>query len=788
MKNIKCLLILLLFTSALNVGAQKVNIIPYPDSVSLGKGFFNINKQTVIVFNSNDTAISTATEPLFQAIKATTNFSLKQSNIHAPTNCIFININSDIKGNEAYDLEITTQKISIKAKSPIGIFYAIQSLLQLPANSNSISGNKKMSNLTLPVIRIIDEPAFSYRGLMLDVARHFMPIGFVKKLVDIMSMQKMNNLHLHLTDDQGWRIEIKKYPLLTSIGGFRNGTIKGKSPGDGNDNTKHGGYYSQEEIKDLVAYARKKYINIIPEIELPGHASAAIAAYPALSCFPEESSVAELKTLSNQSQIALKEKGKKIVQESWGVFQDVFSPTEYSFHFIENILDEVCELFPSTYIHIGGDECPKESWKRSAFCQQLIKEKGLKDENSLQSYFIQRVEKYLNKKGKSIIGWDEILEGGLAANANVMSWRGESGGIEAAKQSHNVIMTPLDFCYFNFYQSTKPNDSIAWGGFLPLEKVYNYHPIPAALTKEQSAYIIGLQCNLWTEYVTSTSLAEYMLFPRAIALSGVGWTKNKPGFNNFVNRLTPYLQKLNAVKLNYSKHLFNIKIKGNYLSEKNSVAVEVTGVPANFPIYYATDTADFTLNKLKYNTPFLITGKKRVIAGVVKNGIVIDEAIADFSINKATGQSVDLVHLPSKQYNQAGNNAWVNGVIGSNTRFNDNEWLGWNGKDFSGIIHFNKVEKINAISIRFFNAPSSWVYMPAKVKVFTSMDGQNFLEVGSQQNFDIQKQGVQTIAFSINNQEVKHLKIVADNFGVIPKGKPGEGSPAWLFVDEVQIH
>ena len=381
MKNIKGLLILLLFTSALNVAAQKVNIIPYPDSVILGKGFFNINKQTVIVFNSNDTALSTATEPLFQAIKATTNFSLKQSNIHAPTNCIFININSDIKGNEAYDLEITTQKISIKAKSPIGIFYAIQSLLQLPANSNSISGNKKMSNLTLPVIRIIDEPAFSYRGLMLDVARHFMPIGFVKKLVDIMSMQKMNNLHLHLTDDQGWRIEIKKYPLLTSIGGFRNGTIKGKSPGDGNDNTKHGGYYSQEEIKDLVAYARKKYINIIPEIELPGHASAAIAAYPALSCFPEESSAAELKTLSNQSQIALKEKGKKIVQESWGVFQDVFSPTEYSFHFIENILDEVCELFPSTYIHIGGDECPKESWKRSAFCQQLIKEKGLKDEN-----------------------------------------------------------------------------------------------------------------------------------------------------------------------------------------------------------------------------------------------------------------------------------------------------------------------------------------------------------------------------------------------------------------------
>jgi len=788
MKCFKFFLLILFYAPTTNSSAQKVEIIPYPDSVQFGKGSFFINSKTTIVFNLKDAALVSATAPLFQAIQSTLNITLKQTSLPVKSNFVEVTVSPEIKDDEAYELKITNTAISIKAKTPIGVFYAIQSLIQLQPISSKNGKVEKLIQWQLPVIQIFDAPAFGYRGLMLDVARHFMPISFVKKLIDVMAMQKMNNLHLHLTDDQGWRIEIKKYPLLTSVGGFRNGTIKGRSPGEGNDNMAHGGFYTQDEIKDLVVYAKNKFINIIPEIELPGHASAAIAAYPALSCFPNESSSADVKSLSTQSQIALKTSGKKIVQESWGVFQDVFCPTEYSFHFIENILDEVTKLFPSNYIHIGGDECPKESWKRSAFCQQLIKEKGLKDENGLQSYFIQRVEKYLNTKGKSIIGWDEILEGGLAANANVMSWRGESGGIEAAKQQHNVIMTPLDFCYFNFYQSTNPNDSIAWGGFLPLEKVYNYHPIPAELTQQQSKYIIGLQGNLWTEYVTSTSLAEYMLFPRAIALAEVGWTRKKTGFESFTNRLSPYLKRLDALVFNYSHHIFNINIKGKYQSENNSISVEVTGVPPNNAIYYNTQSTDLKVDKKLYTQPFLITNENRVTAGVIKNGIVIDEAVASFTINKATAKETELVHLPSKQYNQAGNTGWVNGVIGSNTRFNDNEWLGWNGSDFIGTIHFKKEETINNMSLRFFNAPSSWVYMPASVKIFTSNDGVKFTEIASKQDFDIQKQGLQTIQFSISNQKVKHLKIAATNFGTIPKGKAGAGSPAWLFVDEVQIH
>ncbi len=385
----------------------------------------------------------------------------------------------------------------------------------------------------VPAVEIEDRPRFGYRGLMLDVGRHFFPLDYVKKFIDFVAMHKMNTMQLHLTEDQGWRIEIKKYPKLTSVGAFRNGTIIGHHPGTGNDNTRYGGFYTQNEIKEMVKYAADRFVTIIPEIEMPGHASAAIAAYPQLSCFPDSATKHNAKVTWAGS-----EQGKQ-VQQAWGIYPDVFAPTEYTFQFLQDVLDEILPLFPSKYIHIGGDECPKDSWKKSAFCQQMIKDKNLKDEHGLQSYFIQRMEKYLNSKGRQIIGWDEILEGGLAPNAAVMSWRGEKGGIAAAKEKHQVIMTPTGWAYFD-YSQTKKEDSLTIGGYLTVQKVYSYEPLPKELAADEVKYVMGAQANLWTEYIGNPRKLEYMLFPRLSAMSEVLWSpKAAKDWNSFEKDCKP---------------------------------------------------------------------------------------------------------------------------------------------------------------------------------------------------------------------------------------------------------
>lgn len=370
----------------------------------------------------------------------------------------------------------------------------------------------------------------------LDVSRHFFDVAFVKKYIDYLAMHKLNYFHWHLTDDHGWRIEIKKHPKLTDIGAWRNGTIIGLYPGTGNDGLRYGGYYTQEEVKEVIDYAAKRYITIIPEIETPGHSMAVLAAYPELGTTPRK---------------------KYEVAQTWGIFNkfnNVLQPTEQTFRFLEEVLTEVMDLFPSPYIHIGGDECSKIWWKESALSQKIIKEKGLKDENGLQSYLIRRIEKFVNGKGKTIIGWDEILDGGLAPNAIVMSWRGEKGGIAAAKKKHKVIMTPENFMYFNHAQFMK-EDSLTATRYVPLKNVYDYEPIPTTLTTQESKYIWGAQGNLWTEYIANPAKAEYMLFPRLDALSEVLWSpKGKKDFTDFQQRLRTQLQRYNRLKVNYPKN------------------------------------------------------------------------------------------------------------------------------------------------------------------------------------------------------------------------------------------
>ena len=526
-------------------GQTKIIIVPKPVSLEMHSGNFNLTSRTVIIADKN---VHHDAEMLNFYLKKLYGFTLPVKNISSDNNtknAIFLGLlKQDDRKKDEYNLLVKSDAINVEGVSNEAIFYGIQTLLQLLPTEKPASAN---INFQIPQLAINDYPRFQYRGMHLDVGRHFFDADYIKKYIDFLALQKYNTFHWHLTEDQGWRIEIKKYPRLTSVGAFRNGTIIGHFPGTGNDDQREGGFYTQKQIKEIVKYAQDRYITIIPEIEMPGHASAAIAAYPQLSCFPDESTQIAPKTPWSGS------RDGKQVQQTWGVFPDVFCPSEYTFKFIENVLDEVMQLFPSKYIHIGGDECPKTYWKRSAFCQKLIKDKNLKDENGLQSYFIERIEKYVNSKGRNIIGWDEILEGGLAPNATVMSWRGEQGGIAAAQQHHDVIMTPTTYCYFD-YSQTKNDDSLTIGGFLPLTKVYNYEPIPKELIDSEAHYILGAQANVWTEYIANPAKLEYMIFPRMTALSEVLWSpKESRNFDQFTSELTDIYKRYELWGANYYK-------------------------------------------------------------------------------------------------------------------------------------------------------------------------------------------------------------------------------------------
>ncbi len=501
-KNIASVLLILLFFASVNASAQdgdsNMGIIPAPVSVKKSSGEFVLSQQTNLLADSvNNKAVTYFADYLQH--KLMLHSEIKANSGQAVSNSIvFTDKGTEGLPDQGYRLTITPQQIIVAGKGA-GLFYGVQTLLQLiPAD--------RMAAIKIPCAQIEDYPRFGYRGMMLDVCRHFFSVEFVKKTIDLMAYYKLNNFHWHLTDDQGWRIEIKKYPRLTEIGSQRAQTVIGnyhdRTPQQF-DNTPYGGFYTQDQIRDVVKYAADRYINIVPEIEMPGHSTAALAAYPELSCDPS-------KTYK--------------VYETWGVIKDVYCPSDKTFDFLEDVLTEVMELFPSKYIHIGGDEVPKDAWKNSAFCQKLIKKLKLKNEEGLQSYFIQRIEKFVNSKGRSIIGWDEILEGGLSPNATVMSWRGEAGGIAAAKQGHDVVMTPGSAGLYLDHSQGKTNEPLSIGGYFPLQKTYSYNPTPNVLNAEQQKHIIGVQANLWSEYIGTEAKAEYMLYPRLLALSEIAWT------------------------------------------------------------------------------------------------------------------------------------------------------------------------------------------------------------------------------------------------------------------------
>lgn len=530
MKKLMIFLLLLVWTST--HGQQpSVGIIPEPVRVLQTAGSLTLSGDVALVARNGDQQNIAVLLRDFLTSKNIKSHITKIIPEHG-SRIVFSLVKNEAFEGDGYQLTTDKNGVVIEAHNGAGLFYGVQSLFQLfPANGKA----------DLPLVTIVDQPRFTWRGLHLDVGRHFFPVTFIKKYIDAMSHYKLNTFHWHLTEDQGWRIEIKKYPRLQEVAAFRRETVIGKANTRTRnevhqyDGVRHGGFYTQEEVKEVVAYAAQRYVTIVPEIEMPGHALAALAAYPYLGCTG----------------------GPYEVATTWGIFDDVFcAGKETTFQFLQDVLDEVLPLFPGKYIHIGGDECPKTKWEKCPYCNERMKTEKLKDAHALQSYFIQRMEKYINSKGKQIVGWDEILEGGLAPNATVMSWRGEEGGIAAAKQHHNVIMTPSKWLYLDYYQDSAKADPLSVGSFVPVGKVYSYEPMSAQLTSEEQKYILGTQANVWTEYIATEEKVEYMVYPRVIALAEIAWSpKEKRNYDNFIERLKGNRPLLDSWGINYAKQV-----------------------------------------------------------------------------------------------------------------------------------------------------------------------------------------------------------------------------------------
>ena len=666
---------------------------------------------------------------------------------------------------EGYQLNVTNTGIEIQYSNTESLLNAFKTLSQLVQNPEELSG-----------MRISDQPEFDYRGVHLDCSRHFFTLAEIKGFIDQIALLKFNKFHWHLTDDQGWRIEIKKYPKLTSVGAWRDSTLIGhfsKQPIE-YEHKRYGGFYTQEEAKELVKYARIRGVEIIPEIEMPGHASAAIAAYPELSC--------------TEKQIP--------VVGTWGVFDDVFCSQEKTRSFLKDVLDEIIEIFPSHVIHIGGDECPKVNWEKCPKCKAVMAQNNLKTPHELQSFFIQDMEKHMNVKGRTIIGWDEILEGGLAPNAQVMSWQGVEGGIAAAKLKHSVVMTPTSYCYFDYYQSGHPSEPLAIGGYLPLEKVYQFDPLKG-LEAEYHTYILGAQANLWTEYLPTMDAVEYSAFPRLVAMSEVLWTgpKKLPSYQEFVKALIDYqLPYYDSEKIRYStacfepKLLFSSSEKGLLLTavsdiENTKATIEILlnegalsgGNPEKMPIAERVDSTKSQL--LFFPTPFISSSKSAV--KVSQNKEVLRTNDYWITTHLALGKPLVFDTPPNEKYNVNGNLGLTDGVIGQKP-WKGNQWLGFNTDTIRFHLDFGKKTSFGIINLSYLDDPGSWIYAPVACIMETSKNGKKWKKTAVPTN--------RYSCFNLKQQlKTRYLRVTVINKETIPEGMTGAGFTPWTFLDELII-
>ena len=738
-------------------GENVLDLIPKPVSVLKQEGVFRLSDETVIVIDNDE---SKADAEVFNSLLVQlTGLELKimRTDIPMASSILLTKTSSPAMAKDSYKLTVNLNQVSVFGKTA-GVFYGLQTLLQLIQHT-------KENGYSIPCLEMSDEPRYPWRGMHLDVSRHFFPTKFIKKYIDLIAFYKMNMFHWHLTDDQGWRIEIKKYPKLTSVGAWRNGSMIGPFSAQQVDSIRYGGFYSQEEIREIVAYAGKRHVTIVPEIEMPGHSLAALASYPTLSCTG----------------------GPFEVAQAWGVFDDVFCPKEETFNFLKNVLTEVSELFPGKYIHIGGDECQKIRWKNCSHCKALMKKLKLKNETQLQSYFIRRIGKMLKLMGKQVIGWDEILEGGLAPGAAVMSWRGTEGGIAAARQHHQVVMTPGAYCYFDHYQGSQQNEPLAIGGYTTIEKVYSFEPMPSALNEMEQHYILGAQGNVWTEYITSPEQVEYMALPRMCALAEVLWTpKNQKDYPDFQNRLLRHFSILDKLNVNYSKSIYELKTSVKSLEDHHGVSMELSSPFNSGKIVYTMDGTDPEINSTLYSVPVTINKNGKIKAAYFENGKQKGNTLSrEFFINESTGKKIVLETPPHENYFCNGAQSLVDGIKGDLHKHGQN-WLGWWGPDMVATIDLGEKKSISEISMDVYNDEPAWIYLPKSIEVLTSDDGLNWASSRKISKDEI-KIAREVITIKLENQSARFIKVIAKNAGKIPDGKPGSGNNSWLFVDEISI-
>ena len=751
----------------------QIAIVPYPNHLETGRGTYRVTDRPVTCDSRTDERTQ----------RAVVGFAARLATVTGGTNPVTVADEVPASGirfvtdeslpAEGYELNVDGEGIEVRASQFPGFLYALQSLEQLlPA---AVYGTEPAPDAAweVPCVKIADAPRFAYRGMHLDVARHFFSVDEVKRYIDVMAIHKLNTLHWHLTDDQGWRIEIKRYPELTAVGSIRKATVVRKEWGT-YDGTPYGGFYTQDEIRDVVKYAADRGVTVIPEIDLPGHMLAALTAYPELGCTG----------------------GPYEVWGRWGVVDDVLCPgREKTFEFLEGVLTEVMELFPSEYIHIGGDECPKVRWEKCPRCQAKIRQLGLKDdgehtaEHYLQSYVTDRIGKFLAQHGRRIIGWDEILEGRAPSDAVVMSWRGSEGGIAAAKLGHDVIMTPNSHFYFDYYQSLDTDaEPFGIGGYIPMEQVYSYDPAFPELTPEQQKHILGVQANLWTEYVLSDEHLEYMLLPRLAALSEVQWClPETKDWNRFIGsfRMDEIYSQMGY---EFAKHIFGVTASYAVDPEKGGVVMTLT-TQGGAPIRYTLDGSDPTASSPLYKAPVTIGESCTFKAAALREGMQTPVYARKFDFNKATGRRIALNAAPTLKYTYGGASLLVDGYRGGPV-YSNGAWIGFLNEPLDVTIDMQGAKPYSAVTVESLVEKGEWVFPPSSVGVYLSDDGREFTEAALMsvpQETAGSPDGVKPFKVLFPETSARYLRVVARTVDPIPAWHGAAGQKAHMFVDEIIV-
>ena len=737
------------------VAESEVSVIPQPQSLKVSGGSLDVSGA---LFWIDEGVPAQAVSAIGLFMDEVPDSGMSQS--RAKSLFRFV-CNPDL-AEDAYEISVNRRRVRISASSFNGFLYAIQTLRQV-----------LNEDMTVRCMKVKDAPRFGYRGMHLDSARHFWSVDQVKKYLDIMALHKMNRFHWHLTDDQGWRVEIKKYPLLTEVGSKRKGTVLGKGwYVIEYDNIPYEGFYTQEQIREIVSYAASKGIEIIPEIDLPGHMLAALASYPSLGCTG---------------------RGYE-VWGRWGVSADVLCVgKEETFEFIENVLLEIMDLFPGKYIHIGGDECPKTRWKECPACKARMKELGLEGEDAavqLQAYVTDRVETFLAAHGRSIIGWDEILAGDISKSATIMSWRGTDGGIAASRAGHDVIMTPNSYCYLDYYQSRRIQDEpFAIGGFVDVRKVYSFEPFTSEMTSEQKSHILGVQANLWTEYIKTPEHLEYMLLPRMSALSEVQWcSPENRDYDRFLDKMTRMVDLYRKMGFNFARHIFEVSPVIGVDESIGCPQVTLT-TQGDAPMYYTLDGSDPSVCSIPYTGPVSVGDSDVFKAIVDRDDIETKVYCQHFTRHKAVGKPITMNTKPAPYYSAGLPQSLVNGVLNEDEDAAAGEWMAWRGEPVDVVIDMGG-ESYSKVSVRTFVSKWEDMYAPIGLSAYVSDDNESFVEIASEE-YEIEQErvpdGVKTYDMDFPDTSARYLKVVVRTVPALPSWSERPGKPAYLFLDEIKV-